>query len=512
MFKITLVIFILIIVILTGCTSQVNNAANVITISVLYNDIEKSPFQNDWRILKAYKEIQNVVLDVSLGDNIDYENAIDLYIKSDNPPDIILKCWPEAIESYANNGMLLPISDYEHLMPYFTAYIEKYDLRAEVDELRLSNGKYYILPGYQREIQVQQWIYRQDVFEDNKLTMPKTYDELFDALVILKGIYPDSTPITASWGGAHLFAMMGAGYGIPAGWAGTRYYNVEQNKWLFSPATENYRELYGFLNKCYEAGILDSAVFEQSNEDFIEKIENGKALVTVTWITSGFDTWNDQLKEKGIEDGKWMALPVLESTIGIKALPPVNKFRKGLVVSAGVAGKPYFEDLIKFLDWAVYSDEGMELTTWGIEGLTYETTSSGNIFLPNIKTIRNSKGTVDISKEYGFNLLFNLNENEEFEDYKKPDEILSFLLNSDEANETLSASPRLKLSSIEIELINLINEKLLPYVDEASRKFITGELSIDDDWTEYLMEIDNRGYTILEQTWNDVWEEQNGTR
>jgi len=509
MFRKTFVIFILIIVILTGCTSQLNNAADTITISVLYNDVEDNPFRDDWLILEKYTEIQNVALKVSLGDNKDYENAIDLYLMSENPPDIILKCWPEAIENYANNGMLLPISDYEHLMPYFTAYIEKYDLRAEVDKLRLSNGKYYILPGYQREIQVQQWIYRQDVFEDNKLAMPKTYDELFDALVILKGIYPDSTPITASWGGAHLFAMMGAGYGIPAGWSGTRFYSFDQDKWLFSPATENYREMYRFLNKCYTAGLLDPEVFSQDNDDFTEKIVNGRALVTVTWITSGFDHWNTQLEGNGIKGGNWVALPLMKSTIGIKALPPIDKFRKGLVVSATAVDKPYFEELIKFLDWAVYSDEGMDLTTWGVEGLTYESTSSGNVFLSDIQTAKNPQGTVEKLRIAGFDMMFNLNENEEFEDYKKPEDILSFLLASREAGETMDASPRLNLDSNEIEMISLIYESLLPYVDDASYKFIVGELSIDDDWEDYLVKIDEIGYAILEKIWNDAWERQN---
>lgn len=508
MLKRKLLLFVLIIVMLSGCAIQ-ETTTDHIEISVLYNDIESNPFRDDWLILEKYSEIQGVALQVSLGDNKDYENAIELYLMSENPPDIVLKCWPEAMESYANNGLLLPISDYESLMPNFMAYIEKHNLQVEIDKLRMSNGKYYILPGYQRELQVQQWIYREDIFVENSLGTPKTYDELFDALATLKEKYPNSTPITASWGGAHLFAMMGAGYGIPAGWAGTRFYSFDQGKWLFSPATENYKELYRFLNKCYAAGLLDPDVFGQDNDDFIEKIVNGRAFVTVTWITSGFDNWNEQLEENGIEGGDWTALPLLESTIGIKALPPVDKFRKGLVVSANTVDKPYFEELIKFLDWAVYSEEGMELTTWGVEGLTYESTGSGNVFLSDILTVKNPQGTVDIAKEYGFDLMFNLNENEEFEDYKKPMDILSFLLASREAGETMDASPRLKLDSNEIEMINLINESLLPYVDEASYKFIVGELSIDDDWEDYLVKIDEKGYAILEKIWNDVWERQN---
>lgn len=502
--KIFIIVFVLIIINLTGCKSRGVDDSNAFTFSVLYNESSDNPYNEDWAILDEYRNEKNVTLDIILGDNDDFENAIKLNLNLTSPPDVILKVWPDTIESYANKGILLSISDYEYLMPNFNAYIEKYNLQSQIDELRLANGKYYILPGYQRDLQVQQWIYRQDIFEENNIAMPTTYDELFESLVTLKEMYPESTPITASWGGAHLLSMMGAGYGIPAGWSGTRFFNEENNEWEFSPATENYRELYRFLNKSYTAGILDEAIFDQSNEQFIEKIVNGKALVTVTWVSSGFDNWNEQLEENGIFNGKWAALPVMESTVGITALPPVNRFRKGLVITANATTKPYFEDMLKFLDWAIYSEEGINLSYWGIEELTYETTSDGKRFLPDIITPKNLNGTIRMI-EYGFDSIFNLNEDEEFEDNKKPNDIVIFLENSEIANETLKNSPKLLLSDDSIEMASIIIENLSIYVDDASIKFITGELKIDEDWDMYLSKIYDLGYKILESIWNNAW-------
>jgi putative aldouronate transport system substrate-binding protein len=340
--------------------------------------------------------------------------------------------------------------------------------------------------------------------------VPTTYEELYDDLVLLKKRYPASTPITASWGGAHLLAMMGAGYGIPAGWAGTTSYDAAANLWKYAPATDNYKALYTFLNRCYKAGILDPAVFTQTDADFTRKLTDGSALVTVTWITSGFDTWNSQLKTNGIAGGEWAALRVPASTIGLRALPAVDPYRKGLAVSASVANKPYFKQLIAFLDWAVYSDEGMTLTTWGVEGLTFENTASGKAFLPTIVTPKNPAGTVNITAEYGFDSIFNLNEDEEFEDYKKPAEIVTFLDASLKANETAAMSPQLNLGTDAVEAVRIVNEKLAPYVAESSTKFITGELSISNDWGRYLQELGNRGYRTLEKVWNDAWKNQSG--
>ena len=99
-----------------------------------------------------------------------------------------------------------------------------------------------------------------------------------------------------------------------------------------------------FLNRCYEAGILDPAFFTQSDDEFYTKLQDGHAFVTVTWISSGFSNWNAQLAENGFPNGEWEPLPVPESTIGIRALPGVDPFRKGLVISSHVINKPYFED------------------------------------------------------------------------------------------------------------------------------------------------------------------------
>ncbi len=492
---------------LSGCAIPSDTQQSPITISVLYNDKEATPFRSDWKILDEYQARKNVTLDVLLGDDADYEKSIAQYIYLNSPPDVILKVWPDTIVDYVNKGMILPISDYEHLMPHFQAYIQKHELQDEIEKLRLDNGKYYLLPGYRRATQVQQWIYREDAFANNNLKRPETYDELFESLVRLKEIYPDSTPITASWGGAHLFAMMGAGYGIPSGWAGDRYYSYADDKWLFAPATENYKAMYSFLNKCYEAGILDPAIFEQSNEDFMEKIVNGKALVTVTWITSGLDSWDDKLHENGIADGNWEPLPVMESTIGIKALPSIDIFRKGLAITADVAEKPYLEELIGFLDWAIYSEEGNDLTTWGIEGFTYENTPEGKMFLPSIISPKNTEGTINMVSEYGFDMIFNLIENEEFEDYKKPEEIVAFLDRSEVEGETLPPQPQLTLSEQDSKIIDSINEELNAYVNETRIKFITGEMDIEGDWDEYLEQLKLLGYEIVENIWNESFEE-----
>ncbi len=493
---------------LLGCTCGQPQAYPPQLYSILYNDTKNAPLKADWLILDQYREQRNVTFDFHLGDDADYAKSLVQTLESGDVPDIILKVWPANINAYANTGLLLAFSDYMDRMPYFKAYIASHGLEADLDSLRFPNGKFYILPGFQRRIQVQQWIYRKDLFIKHGLAVPQTYDELYDSLVLLKGLYPNSVPISGAWGGAHLLAMMGAGYGITAGWNGTVCYDAPTDRWVFAPATENFKAMLAFLNRCYVAGLLDPAIFTQSDVDFTKKVQDGRMILGVSWITSGFANWNKNLAQMGIPDGEWAPFPVPESTIGIRAVPPVDSFKKGLVVPARVATEPYFDELLEFLDWAVYSDEGRTLTTWGVEGKTYTNTPNGKQFLPEIKTPRNPSATYDPKRDFGLDSLFNLTENEEYEDFKKPAEIVTFLQESLASGHTAELPPALQLSPGAIEVIARVSEKLDPYVSEASRMFITGELSISQAWDAYIAELKNRGYVSIETIYNTAWENQ----
>ena len=494
--------------IISGCSRVIDQPTPARVYSILYNDSKTSPLKEDWLILDQYREQRNVSFSFRLGDDSDYAKTLVHTFESGDLPDIILKVWPDEIKTYANAGLLLAFSDYLDRMPYFSAYIADHGLEAELDRFRTSEGKFYLLPGFQRRIQVQQWIYRKDLFAKHDLAAPRTYEELFDSLVMLKELYPDSIPISGGWGGAHLFAMMGAGYGITAGWNGNICYDAPTDRWVFAPATENLKAMLVFLNRCYSAGLLDPAIFTQSDVEFTKKMQDGRMILGVSWITSGFANWNKNLAEQGIVDGEWVPLPVPESTIGIRAVPPVNSFKKGLAVSSRVATEPYFDDLLAFLDWAVYSDEGRLLTTWGVEGKTFVNTPNGLQFLPDITTPHNPGAKFELKRDYGLDSLFNLTENEAYEDFKKPAEIVTFLQKSLDAGYTASLPPVLHLSPESMEVVEKIADRLNPYVTEAIRMFITGELSISRDWNAYITELKNRGYGSIETIYNTVWENQ----
>ena len=472
---------------------------------MLYNDKDTAPLRRDWLVLSEIAARRNVTFKIISGSDSNYLPAIESAMNSGDVPDIILKVWPATAAPFAAAGQLLPINQYEYLMPNYSRYIKTGGFQEDVDKLRDERGNYYVLPGFQREIQVQEWIYRRDTFRDAKLPEPKTYNELYVGLLALKRKYPESRPLTACYGGAHLFAMMGAGYGISSGWNGNRMYDEKKDSWLYAPATENWREMYRFLNRCYAAGLLDPDIFTQDPNAFIKKLTDGTSFVTITWISSGFSNWNKVLESAGVKSGDWAPLMVPQSTVGIRALPAVDKFRKGTAISANAIAKPYFKELMAFLDWIYYSEEGTTLATWGKEGLTFETKNGGKAYMASLKTTKNPTGTLDPLTNFGLNAMFDLCEVPDFEDSKKPPEIVAFLNEVLAKKLTAKPYPILTQSSGDQNAVALLTKDLDSYVDLMVKSFIKGEFSLDKDWDSYIATLEKKGLKTLLSIWNDTW-------
>jgi putative aldouronate transport system substrate-binding protein len=476
-----------------------------VTFSMLLNDKEGTSYRPDWLVMKEIERRKNVRFSVRAAPDGSYGKTLAEVLGSASIPDIVLKVWPEQLASAAAAGLLLPISDYEHLMPNYNRYIRDNGLEEEIDKLRDENGKYYVLPGFQREIQVQQWIYRKDLFDRYGIPAPASYEELFRALVLLKEKFPASRPLSACWGGAHLFAMMGSGYGIPAGWNGDRLYDWKTDSWIYAPATKNWQEMFRFLARCYKAGLLDPEVFTQDPERYTRKLLDGSSFVTVTWISSGFDNWNKQLAGNGFPGAVWVPLMVPKSTIGIQALPGVARFRKGATIPVRVIREPYFRRLLDFLDWIYYSEEGRNLAVWGVEGTTYSVPGGKKEYLPTIRSFLHPEGKGETGRDFGLNTVFDLCEVPDFEDAKKPPEIVDFLNKVLARKLTEKSAPSLNLPSEDLETIRIFSAELTNYVNGMIQAFVTGKSDLDRDWKEYQSALEKNGSRKLEKIWNDAW-------
>lgn len=479
-----------------------------VTFSLLHNEKEGIPYRQDWITVQEILQRKNVRFSVRSVPDAQYGSVLPGIFASGNIPDIILKVWPDQLAKAGSEGLLLPVNDYEHLLPNFRRYIKENGLQSEVDALRDEHGNYYLLPGFQREIQVQQWIYRKDLFDKHGLGVPATFEELLQDLVILKKLYPSSRPLTACWAGAHLFAMGGSAFGVPAGWSGDRLYDKKSDRWLYAPLTRNWQELFRFFSRCYQAGVLDPDVFTQDPQAYTKKLTDGTSFVTVSWISAGFSSWNAQLTAAGIAGAEWSPLMVPKSPVGIQALPGISRFRKGAAIPARVVREPYFRRLMEFLDWLFYSEEGQILSVWGEEGVTYEVSGGKKHFLPHIRSLKFPAAPQEHSRDYGLNTMFDLCEVPDYEDAKKPQTIVRFLEEVLRRKLTEPLPPALQLSPEDQQAVSMLSGELNPYMTDMVKAFITGKSDIDRDWPGFTATLEKKGARKLEKLWNDAWSER----
>jgi putative aldouronate transport system substrate-binding protein len=191
-----------------------------------------------------------------------------------------------------------------------------------------------------------------------------------------------------------------------------------------------------------------------------------------------------------------------ESTLGTRMVPPADRFNVGTVLPSRVAGESYFERLLEFLDWVYYSEEGMVLSNWGLEGVTYEVVDGKKQLLPHIEHWRNPDGDTSLLS-YGVRMFY-LNEEPEWVAYKSPEGMTEFLKQVADRGYIAPLQPALALDPATQEFVKITQAPLNDYVNTAQLQFIYGELDIDDDWDGYLRNLESRGYKELEERVNEA--------
>ena len=138
-----------------------------VTYSMFFSDASWYPKIETWESEGVFKDIEdltNVHLDLTSFDSGDYNQKVNLAINSGSSAYIIPKIYSE--DQYVAGGGVVAVSDYTKYMPNFTAFVEKYDMAADLDTIRQSDGKFYRLPGlHQAALQDYTIMVREDIFE-----------------------------------------------------------------------------------------------------------------------------------------------------------------------------------------------------------------------------------------------------------------------------------------------------------------------------------------------------------
>lgn len=486
-------------------------ATEPLDISLLYRDLPAYPLETDWLFFEHLEEEHNVTMNPVSVPLSDWEERLSVTVSAGDMPDYSTDIWAGHETPYVPSGAILPISDYVHLMPHFSDRLENWDGVAEqIDNMRHSDGKYYVLPGINENVQVDFSLkYNETVFNEHGLEEPQSWDELRTALETLRDETGTDKAMTLWWQGNATLNFGGGSFDTIGGWGfmNGAMYDEDADEFVYAPMEQGYRDMVEYFAGLTEDGLLDVEATTQDDEMARNKLVNLESFVSSGNVGTLTDV-NESLEDAhGEGEYEFSRMRILEGPNG--QVVRGSNTTSGIMLNANIADDDDFLAKLQFLDWLHYSDEGSEFAHWGIEGVTYERTdevAGGYRPLENIRYERMNRGAEeDLQEDYGFgNVAFA---------FAGPAHIRQSIMDEDEfewqsrMNEELDIivpDPPYPMDQADQERAQLLATPLQDTVDQYTLRFITGQYSLDR-WDEFMDDLENQNVAEFMQLVNDAY-------
>lgn len=509
-----------------------------VTYSFFFSDASWYPMVDTWKtegVFKKIEEATNVTLDITSIDSGDYNQKVSLMINAGEAAYIIPKTYDES--PYVDGGAIVPISDYTQYMPYFTDFVEKYNMQNDLKTITKSDGKFYKLPGMlEAPIQDYTFMIRKDLFDAAGVDVPAlekdwTWDDLYDALVKVKAYMVSEGMIKESdyvWSdlwcgsevtdgsGGNLLKLMAGSYDVQAGWSigNGMLYDSTKDEWYFGPTSDNFKAYLSEVTKYVQGGILDPETFTQDNQTACNKFYRGEtAILSVN--RSQYTSWLANLDENlgaGNYETYLCLLPRGEKT---NYLPENSRLENGVMISKRALdelGEEGFIKMIRFVDWLFYSHEAYNLTKWGVEGETYQVNADGTKSLLDGYQcgglgIAGDENDIDIRLQWGYaggNFYYG-GTIAEMTDNFNPD-IMDFVNRITAARDIKPLDPSYVADEEENEQLNLWKTPLIDNVNTWTLQFATGVKNVDADWDAYVASCEGLNSITMADYINEIYQ------
>lgn len=459
---------------------------------------------------QIFKET-NIKLHFEVVSKSNYADKKKVLLATNNLPDII-RVSSSDINDYGSTGIFLPLNDYFNSMPEFT---KLWKSTPDYQKTMLE-GKLYGFPFICREETAfgAGPVIRTDLLEKNNLKTPKTFDELLDVLTKLKKIYPDSSPWSVRKGTDKLLSivayMLGSGFDGYSNFTGI-YYDKDKGKYIYGPATEEFKQVLSYLNKAYKAGVLDKDYATTTQEQWTEKLTSGKSFFFID--NSGFSLNYTKDLQKTVPTGKFQLISIPTNTYGqARAVSYATNFTGSYFAVSAKAKDP--ETIMKFMNWT-YTKHGSNICNYGVPGVSFEEDASENPSFKKdyVSKFKDGKPTpyyaiykdMGITKlnfaPWGCNTKTQLEIMKDLGQWSKDEDAYWTTVEEDKAYQDPVINPPLTKS--EASRVKELNTSLNTVLEQEYNKYIMGMKDIST-YDEVIAKAKSMGATELEKIYNDA--------
>ena len=469
----------------------------------------------------VYQELERrtgIHLDITSVSASSYTDQFMLMIAGGDWTDLLVQVYSAytgGISAAMNEDIIVDLSEYAEYMPNYNALIESDpNLYRDVTLGDGEIGAVYSL--YDRVLPVDSgMMIRGDWLDDLGLEMPDTIDEYYDTIKAFNNEYGAYMYLPKSGLYAHqavLSAYGVAAYFVDAGFfAGLECFYHEGDTVKCGFLEPGFKDYLQFLSKLYSEGLIDP--------DYMS------TTVALEYLGADSDALSDLLNDKiGIWSDHINDLVLYDSTNAVdpdfRVDPaPLPVLEEGdPIMCGGYMSKldtPYYsvsttcEDVELLCQWLDYSftDEGIELCNWGIEGDTFEKNSDGSYSYTD-KIMNNPDYNVETAKGMFLGLGARLRSvDASMASYSDLQKACMELWTENFTGER-SLSTQLSMTTEEGARYGELVGDIITYLYECTAKFIVGDLNFEGDYDEFLdnlhtMNIDE--LVEIEQAMYDRW-------
>ena len=487
-----------------GTTGTITKPPEIVTYAMVSDSVGKD-FENE-PMFKELEEITGVHLEFRVFNEDDMPTQYALMAAADDMPDIAARMRGADALQFGLDGLLMSLKDLDEYRPNFLSTVKKYsyDFETFLAEFGTADGDYYVSPslgGYSKNLS-DCFAYRKDIFEKENIAVPKTSDELYQALKTLKQRYPKSVPYMMFRNYFDIFYIMFGVFDYPQG---DVYYNKDA-----------YKDALNYVAKMYADGIIDQ---EWPTRQYAEwnKALNEPATVflegahgysfygnapTLCGITeeentlAAADPFGPAGKLVMDKTMKYFGFMKIPSHPGIRAVskPATNVSGFGISLNANIK---YPDVAGKWLDF-FYSEYGAAWTTIkSPEGVNWvnKNPNAGTIEWPGFGKAdveRRVPTTEELDASYSTYERSMLLWRKYLSDYPSIPYILPAT-----GHLSVRAVDVYDLSDDQVKRRGDLIAQVDPVVAEYEQKFILGKLDVGSGWAEYLAELKKAGLDEL---------------
>lgn len=267
---------------------------------------------------------------------------------------------------------------------------------------------------------------------------------------------------------------------------------MDEDTLVYGPSTEAYRRYLLYLKGLFQKKLLDPRIYEISQTDMEKFFLNSQSSVLLTTYDHA-----KKLQEFSIANEDDIPLSYIsvekitqrEPTIYRNVDRNYQVLDVGYVIKAGLSDEK-LQQAFTYIDY-LYSDEGMALYNFGLEGKHYEETQAGKKYKDEI-TMQNSFYPIAISPYVKPDLL-RIDGRSELT--MLDEAIQQQILASSYLNDVSFDKPIGYYTKDEEELVNDIDISLTTFVQETSMKFIFKDIdpANETDWQDYINGLQHLG-------------------